>query len=211
MDYEGGRDCSMDTRGRIRNFCFIIITRFNEWIGDDGAAGIFEARNWIEMEEWINSEWEIDTRAFVGERRKKKYGKRGEIVALWYLEYYFFQICVDAVKFKSWPSNGQWLKKMKIELSWLSDTQATKNSKKETNIKLIITNQNCLVAILAPNDEWPSFATKLIQPNPLSIILSWIISQTWSRITSATYTVEPVQKARFNACLEFTNSSTRSN
>lgn len=22
-----------------------------------GKAGIFETRNWIEMEEWINSEW----------------------------------------------------------------------------------------------------------------------------------------------------------
>lgn len=28
-----------------------------------GKAGIFETRNWIEMEEWINSEWK---RAFVG-------------------------------------------------------------------------------------------------------------------------------------------------
>lgn len=29
-----------------------------------GMAGIFETRNWIEMEEWINSEWKSGTRVF---------------------------------------------------------------------------------------------------------------------------------------------------
>lgn len=32
MNHEEDRDCSGDTRRRIRNFWFIIITRFNEWL-----------------------------------------------------------------------------------------------------------------------------------------------------------------------------------
>lgn len=31
---------------------------------NDWRNGIFETRNWIEMEEWINSEWKSGTRAF---------------------------------------------------------------------------------------------------------------------------------------------------
>lgn len=75
--------------------------------------------------------------------------------------------------------------------SWLNDTRTSEKRMMKIPKKKITTHQthNYQSKLLSGNsctdDEWPSFATKLIQPNPLSINLSWIISQTSSRITSA--------------------------